>query len=116
MSEEQITESEETEDFTPMTTEELLQHAMQDLATGQSAEFVADEFFDEFVYQSRSEVLQILAMLDAPDEFIVQGLIDAQMQVIELIKANAPQYLNDLRSAVNVRLTEMANSTANTKG
>lgn len=112
MNAKQIIETAETEEVIQMTIEELFANAMKDLGTGQSAEFVVDEFFDEFVFQNRKEeVSQILAMLDLQDEFIVQGLIEAQLQVIELIKANAPQYLSELRNAVNQRLTEMANNT-----
>jgi hypothetical protein len=108
MSEKQILEPQEAENNEPLTVDELLSHVMQDIASGESASLAADEFFDEFVYRNRSEVQQILLLLDMPTETVVQGLVEIQLQGIEITRQNAPHYLNELRSEVKSRLAQMA--------
>ncbi len=105
---ENVEQPEEAEITEPMTVDVLLSHTIEDIAGNRSASFVADEFFDEFVYRNREEVSQILMLLDLPTETVVQGLIEVQMQAIEILRQNAPNYLNELRSEIKSRLAEMA--------
>lgn len=108
MSEKAIIETEETENAEPWTIQELLNHAIQDVLTGENAELLTDTFFDEFVSQNREETPQILMLLDIPNETIIEMLVQSQLQAIELLRQNAPKFLNDLRSSVNLRLAAMA--------
>ena len=113
MKKENTAEPELTDNLETVTVDELLLHVVQDIAAGESASFTANEFFDEFVYRNREEVPQILMLLDMPSETIIQSLIDVQMQAIELIRQNAPAYLNELRVEVKSRLAEMAQNNSN---
>lgn len=108
MSEKAVIESEETESVEPLTIQELLNYAVQDVLAGESSEQLTDTFFDEFVSQDRAETPQILMILDMPNETIIELLVQSQLQAIELLKQNAPKFLNDLRNSVNLRLAEMA--------
>ena len=112
MSEETVLEPEQTEVIAPMSIEELLSFAVQDAIGGQSAEPLADTFFDEFVNQNREETPQILMLLDLPNEAIIEMLVQSQLQAIEMLKQNAPKFLNDLRSSVASRLAAMTTQTA----
>lgn len=112
MSEKAVTETEETGDTEPLTIQELLNYAVQDLLTGESSELLTDTFFDEFVSQNREETQQILMILDMPNETIIQMLVQSQLQGIELLKQNSPKFLNELRNSVNLRLAEMAQTAA----
>ena len=104
---EQTEQIENLEVNEPLSLQELLAHAVQDVTLGESAEFVADEFFDEFVYQNREETSQILMMLDMPNETIIDALVQTQQQAFETQKQNAPKYLDDLRREIQIRLAEM---------
>jgi hypothetical protein len=112
MTKTKITETPELENIEPPTLEELLATAVQDATSGESAELLADEFFNEFVNKGRDEVPQVLMLLDMPNETIITALVDMQLQAIEVFKQNAPMYLNNLRNTVTRRLGELANSTA----
>jgi hypothetical protein len=103
-----ITEPEQIETLAPRSLVDLSTQMVIDIAAGESASFVADEFFEDFVNQNRPEVQQVLMLLDMPNETVVQGLIDIQMQAIEVIRQNAPDYLNELRNEVKSRLAKMA--------
>ena len=104
---EQTEQIENLEVNEPLSLQELLSHAVQDVTQGESAEFIADEFFDEFVYQNREETSQILMMLDMPNETIIDALVQTQQQAFETQKQNAPKYLDDLRREIQIRLAEM---------
>lgn len=112
MSEKAVIEAEEPEDAEPWTIQELLNHGIQDMLAGESSELLTDTFFDEFVNQNREETPQILMILDMPNETIIEMLVQSQLQGIELLKQNAPKFLNDLRNSVNLRLAEMAQTAA----
>ncbi len=112
MSKETVKELEQTEVVEPMLIDELLAHAVQDAIAGDTPDALTNEFFDEFVSQNREETPQILMILDMPNETIIEMLVQSQLQAVEMLKQNAPKFLNELRNLVNLRLAEMA-KTAN---
>jgi hypothetical protein len=96
----------------PLTVEELLRNLVQDLIVDAPPADLAEEFIEEFVLKGREEMPQILAMLDAPSEQLVELLKGAVAQSyqaqVEALELRGVAYLDGLRSKLKERLSEMA--------
>jgi hypothetical protein len=96
----------------PITPDEFIRDGMQDLILGNPPEMLADEFINEFVLLDRPETEQLLMMLDAPTEQLLEALkgIAAQSyQVqIEALNTRGFQYLDSLKAEVKAKLTALA--------
>ena len=109
---EEILDDAQTELDEPMTVDELLANAMQDLLLDNEPDDLASEFIDEFVLRDRPETPQILAMFDLPTESLVEmfrSIIEQSYQTqMEAVSERGHKYLESVKAAVKKQLTELA--------
>jgi hypothetical protein len=97
----------------PMTADELLSHLLEDLVLDSPPTDLANEFIDEFVLRGdRPETPQILAMLDAPTDTlveIVKSMVEnSYLRQLQIIDERGHSFLDGLKSAVKTQMLELA--------
>jgi excinuclease UvrABC nuclease subunit len=80
--------------------------AMHDICSEASAEALADKFLEEFVKEYELKPAQIFVLLNTPTEIVAEALISLQLRAVQVIRENAPKYIDDFRQVVRSRLTE----------
>jgi hypothetical protein len=110
------TQSEEPIETEPLSADELIRNLMQDLITDSPPDDLANEIVEEFVLNNREETPQILAMLEAPDETLVEmlkGIVGQSYQVqLEAIDERGIRFVSELKSAVVERMQALAEEQA----
>ncbi len=96
----------------PPTPDEIFAHLIQDIATGNAPEELADEFIDGFVLQDRAETGQMLSLLEMPSESLVgilKGIVGQGYQTsIDALDSSGVHFLEGLKAEVKKRMTELA--------
>ncbi len=106
------TQTEVLEVEEPMTADELLIHLLEDLVTDSDPANLGTEFVENFVLRERNETPQVLAMLDAPTESLVEmvkAIIERSYQAqLQAVDERGYKFLEGLRLAVKKQMLELA--------
>jgi hypothetical protein len=112
MSDEILDSDELTE--TEMTQEEAIVNLLSDISADNPPSDWASDFIDEFFLRSRPETDQILMMLEAPTENLLEMLkafISGGCQnSLNILDEKGYAYLEGLKKAVRTQLEELANN------
>lgn len=104
--------TEATTENEPMTPDELLVNAMQDVILGNEPDELVGEFINDFVLTERIETPQILALFEMPTETVVQMFEEFCQQSVEAqkaaIKTNGAAFVEKLKVELKRQLQELA--------
>jgi hypothetical protein len=116
MSDEILDDCQLTDENTPRDLQQVFAVALEDLGAGNPPDALASEIIQDFILIERDETPQLLALIDAPTENIVEMLkelisygYEAQMAALD---TKGAAFVEGLKFAVKTQLTELANDTA----
>ncbi len=96
----------------PITPDELIINLLQDLITDATPDNIATEIIENFVLLERAETPQVLSMLDAPSDSIVEILkqVVAQSYEAQILALDTKgfEFVEGLKISVKTQLEELA--------
>jgi hypothetical protein len=96
----------------PLSAEELLRNLLQDLIMDNPTEDLAGEFVEEFILQDRAETPQMVAMMDAPSEALVEGLkavvVESSQKQLQALEMKGVRFVDQLKADIRKRMEAVA--------